>query len=133
MSDIINGDDLPGYKKKSFVLPYNGGEIWFEHLDGIYGYEELVICKLEGDIRSFTRPSSTSYICFVFNETTVTDRIIDAVKRSILECGKRFMKIAFVGLDKKSKHRLKRELKGKGFGVNFLEGLEDAKQWLLLK
>ena len=131
MPGIINGDDLSGYKKKSFVLPYNGGEIWFEHLDGIYGFEELVLSKLEGDIRSFTRPSSTSYICFVFNETTVTDRIIDAVKRSILECRKRFMKIAFVGLDKKSKHRLKRELKGKGFGVNFFEGLEDAKQWLL--
>jgi len=41
------------------------------------------------------------------------------------------LKIAFVGLDKKSKRRLKNELKGKGFVVNFLEGLEDAKQWLL--
>ena len=40
---------------------------------------------------------------------------------------------AFVGLDKKSKRSLKREMKGKGFGVNFFEGLEDAKQWLLMK
>ena len=133
MLDVINGEDLPGYQKKSFLLPYNGGEIWFEHLDGIYGYEKLVLCKLDSDIKSFTRPSSSAYICFVFNETTVTDDIIDAVKRSILECGKRFIKIAFVGLDKKSKRRLKSELKGKGFGVNFLEGLEDAKQWLLAK
>ena len=69
--------------------------------------------------------------CFVFYETIVTEHIIDAVKRSVFECGKRFVKIAFVGLDKKSKRRLKNELKGKGFVVNFLEGLEDAKQWLL--
>ena len=58
---------------------------------------------------------------------------LDVDKNAIqrIECGKRFVKIAFVGLDKKSKRRLKNELKGKGFVVNFLEGLEDAKQWLL--
>ena len=27
--------ELLGAKKKSFVLPFNGGEIWFEHLDGM--------------------------------------------------------------------------------------------------
>ena len=98
----------------------------------MYGYEELVLNKLNSDIKLFTRPSSTSYVCFVFIETTVTERIIDAVIRSILECGKRFMKIAFVGLDKKNKRRLKSELKNKGIGINFLEGLEDAKQWIFM-
>lgn len=132
MVDMKNGVDLPGYKKRSFSLPYNGGEIWIEHLDGMYGYEELVLNKLNSDIKLFTRPSSTSYVCFVFIETTVTERIIDAVIRSILECGKRFMKIAFVGLDKKNKRRLKSELKNKGIGINFLEGLEDAKQWIFM-
>ena len=132
MVDMKNGVDLPGYKKRSFSLPYNGGEIWIEHLDGMYGYEELVLNKLSSDIKLFTRPSSTSYVCFVFIETTVTERIIDAVIRSILECGKRFMKIAFVGLDKKNKRRLKSELKNKGIGINFLEGLEDAKQWIFM-
>lgn len=29
-------DELPGVKKKSFILPFAGREIWFEHLDGIY-------------------------------------------------------------------------------------------------
>jgi len=132
MVDMKNGVDLPGYKKRSFSLPYSGGEIWFEHLDGMYGYEELVLNKLSSDIKLFTKPSSTSYVCFVFIETTVTERIIDAVIRSILECGKRFMKIAFVGLDKKNKRRLKSELKSKGIGINFLEGLEDAKQWIFM-
>lgn len=57
MTAVTNGENLPGYKKKSFVLPYNGGEIWFEHLDGIYGYEQLVLQKLAGDVPRFSRPS----------------------------------------------------------------------------
>ena len=40
MLDMINGENLPGYKKKSFAIPYNGGEIWIENLDGMYGYED---------------------------------------------------------------------------------------------
>ena len=36
MEAPIAPENLPGYKKKSFVLSYNGGRIWFEHLDGIY-------------------------------------------------------------------------------------------------
>ena len=127
----MNVEELPGYKKKSFVLPYNGGEIWFEHLDGIYENENLVLEKLEMDIQLFLRPSSTSYICFVFDETKITEQIIIAVLNSITESKKHFMKIAFSGVDKKSKHRLKKELTGKGFGIGFFEGLEDAKGWLL--
>ena len=127
-----NGENLPGYKKKSFVLPYNGGEIWFEHLDGIYGHEELVLNKLAGDSHIFSRPSAPAYVCFVFNETRVTGNIINAVKNSILESGKHFMKIAFVGLDRMSVRKFRKELAGKGFDINFPEGLEDAKEWLLM-
>lgn len=31
-----NPEELSGVRKKSFLLPFAGGEIWFEHLDGIY-------------------------------------------------------------------------------------------------
>ena len=31
-----NSEELPGVRKKSFIFPFAGGEIWFEHLDGIY-------------------------------------------------------------------------------------------------
>jgi len=130
MTDYIKEENLPGYKKKSFSLPYNGGEIWFEHLDGMYNNEDLVIKKLEFDISKFTRPSSTSYICFVFDETIVTDRILTAVKNSILETKKCFKKIAFSGLDKKSMHKLKHDLTKKGFAVGFFKGLQDAKEWI---
>ncbi|HBF15977.1 MAG TPA: hypothetical protein DDW30_09940 [Clostridiales bacterium] len=41
-------EELSGVKKKSFILPYAGGEIWFEHLDGIYQYTELAIRFFDG-------------------------------------------------------------------------------------
>lgn len=63
----------------------------------------------------------------------MTDEIINAVKRAIVESGKRFLKIAFVGLDRRSVRKVKKELSGNGFEMNFLGGLEDAKEWLLAK
>ena len=102
LRDAINAENLPGYKKKSFSLAYHGGEIWFEHLDGIYDHENLALKKLAEDTAMFARPSSPCDICFVFDETTVTDRMIGAVKKAILGSGKRFMKIAFAGLAPKA-------------------------------
>lgn len=131
MTELTDAENLPGYKKKSFVLPYRGGEIWFEHLDCIYNNEGLVLRKLESDVRLFTRPSSTSYICFVFDETIVTNQILTAVRNSILDSTKHFMKIAFSGLDKNSQRKFSYELSDKGFKIGFFKGLEDAKEWLL--
>lgn len=131
MLDITDGKNLPGYKKKSFVLHYNGGEIWFEHLDGIYGYENLVLEKLANDTHEFLRPSSTSFICFVFDETTVTNAIINAVENSVCKSGKQFLKVAFTGIDRRNANKIKKRLSGNGFAVGFLDGLEYAKEWLL--
>ncbi|MBP0990889.1 MAG: hypothetical protein J5874_06915 [Oscillospiraceae bacterium] len=123
--------DLPGYRKKSFLLYYNGGEIWFEHLEGMYGNEDLVTEKLNSDIPLFTRPSSTAFICFVFYETVITDNVILAVKKAVLESKKRFTKIAFCGVDRKNQKQFKRVLSDQGFGIEFFDGIEEAKAWLL--
>ena len=119
MIDTRNGEELLGYKKKSFVFPYNGGEIWFEHLAGIYYYENLVLNKLTEDAISFSRSSSSSFVCFVFEETNVTDKIISTVKHSILDIGKQYMKIASVGLDRLIAYKIKKELSVKDFGISF--------------
>ena len=58
----MSPEQLPGVKKKSFILPYNGGEIWFEHLDGMYQYTELVREKLKKDSEQFLQPSKTSFM-----------------------------------------------------------------------
>ncbi len=133
MPETINGEELAGYKKKSFALPYNGGEIWFEHLDGLYGFEKLVLEKLSRDSRVFSRPSSPAFACFVFDETEVTEKIIEAVKTAVCGRGKRFLKVAFVGLNRQKVRKFKKDLAGNGFETGFLKGLEDTKEWLLAK
>ena len=50
--------NFPDFVKKSFVLYFGGGEIWFEHLDGIYQYAELALEKLCADSDFFCRPSA---------------------------------------------------------------------------
>ncbi|MGN0179763.1 MAG: hypothetical protein ACI4DY_10035 [Monoglobaceae bacterium] len=60
----LNPGDLPGAEKKSFALPFRGGEIWFEHLDGMYQYTELVLGKLKNDSYTFLLPSKPSYIVY---------------------------------------------------------------------
>ena len=128
---MTNAPHLPGFRKSSFALPYNGGEIWFEHLDGLYGHEALALEKLTGDAPLFSRPSSPAYICFVLDETAVTAAVVDAVKQSVSRSGKRFLKIAFTGLDRKGRRSIKRSLSACGCPIGFLEGLEQAKEWLL--
>ncbi len=127
--DIPDPMKLPGYLKKSFSLPFHGGEIWFEHLDGIYGSEELVIEKLRSDSESFSRPSSPGLICFVLDETIVTDNIINTICGTLEK--KHFTKACFVGADRKTVRKLKSALNGYSFAVNFTDSLEQAKVLLV--
>ena len=129
--EISNPRDLPGFRKKSFALPFGGGEIWFEHLDGIYEYEELVLEKLSGDIPIFCRPSKTSVIGFVLDETVVTDKICSAIVNALINTAKRFTRVCFIGSDKKTAKRLKKELFAHGFAVSFINDFEKAKEWLI--
>lgn len=110
---------------------YNGGEIWFEHLESMYGYEDAVMEKLNSDIPLFTKPSSTSFLCFVFFETVITDKIVLAVQKAVLESNKRFTGIAFCGLDRKNQRKFRKGFVNHDFGIAFFDGLEDAKVWML--
>ena len=46
---MVNPIQQAGIKKKSFELNYRGGTIWCEHLDGMGGYEDEVIRKMQND------------------------------------------------------------------------------------
>ena len=59
ISGCVRPEELSGVKKESFILPYAGGEIWFEHLDGIYQYTRLAIQKLRKDSQN-VNPSGVS-------------------------------------------------------------------------
>lgn len=128
---MLDGRELPGFRKKSFVLPFDGGEIWFEHLDGIYGFTELVIEKLTADMPQFQRPSAPSNIGFVLNETDITDEIISLIADSLLDTKKHFMRVAFIGADKRTAKELKKRIYGHGFGLCFFADFEKAKIWLV--
>ena len=124
-------NELPGVRKKSFILPFAGGEIWFEHLDGIYQYTELAVQKLRTDALMFRRPSVPGHITFVLNETIITEELIAEIANALIKPGKRFMRAAFVGADGLSCKKLKKLLLGHGFAINFFDGIEPAKEWLL--
>lgn len=124
-------DELPGVRKKSFILPFAGGEIWFEHLDGIYQYTEFAIEKLRKDTAIFCRPSSPGHITFVLDETLITEELISEIVEALIKPGKRFMRVAFVGVDTISCIKLKTLLYGHGFAIKFFGGIEPAKEWLL--
>lgn len=83
--DCAEPQNLPGVKKKSFVLPFSGGEIWFEHLDGMYQYTDLVLEKLKEDSRIFLLPSKPSQIGFVLDETLVTKGLVDEIVKLLCD------------------------------------------------
>ncbi|MGN0115104.1 MAG: hypothetical protein ACI396_07225, partial [Acutalibacteraceae bacterium] len=126
-----NPEELPGYKKQSFKMAFGGGEIWFEHLDGIYSFEDLVLSKLKNDSKTFCRPSMPSLICFNLDETAITDRIIAAISIKLLNSNKRFTRVCFVGADRAVAKKLKKALKYNGFALHFTKDFEKAKEWLV--
>lgn len=132
---VISGTDspadLPGVKKRSFVLPFNGGEIWFEHLDGMYQYTDLVLDKLRTDAKRFTLPSMPSLIGFVLDETVITEEVTDAIA-DVLCGGKRFTRVAFIGTDRNIRYLLRRSLSGRShFAKGYINDFERAKEWLV--
>lgn len=126
----MNYKELAGKNKKSFELNYNGGTIWCEHLDSMGSLEQEVIEKFQADYKTFIRPSVSSFMIINLDETTVSDKIIDCIVHGILECPKRFMKIAFVGVAKKQQKFFGSINKEAGIIVAFLNDYEKAKEWI---
>ncbi len=79
----------------------------------------------------FRRPSAPGYITFVLDETRFTEELITEIADALIAPGKRFMRVAFVGVDRLSCKRLKKILCGHGFAIRFFDGIEPAKEWLL--
>ena len=123
--------ELPGLKKKSFSMFFGGGEIWFEHLDGIYGYTDLAIEKLERDYKQFGKPSLPSLIAVNLDETYVSDQLITAITEKLMSGSKLFTRVAFVGTDLITRRKIKKSLIGAPFALNFINDFEKAKEWLV--
>lgn len=124
--------ELPGYKKKSFVLPYEGGEIWFEHLDGIYERTDLVVDKFRRDCCSFLAPSMPSQIAFVLFETLITEEIAQEIADVLCESNKYISRVCFVGADRRTERILRTAINDRNrFVYGFTDGFDLAKRWLI--
>ena len=127
----MNDKEQAGLNKKSFELNYNDGTIWCEHLDSMGDMETEVLNKFWEDYKTFCRPSVSSYLIINLDETTVTDRIAACIVNGIIECKKRFMKIAFVGVGKKEQKSFEKIREESGVLVSYFKDYEKAKEWVL--
>ena len=130
-TSVTGVERLPGFQKKSLLLYYRGGEIWFEHLDGLYEHEALVLEKLKNDRKTFCRASYPSMIGFVLDETEVTRNISEAIADALLHSGKLFRMVCFIGTDKKTRKALQAVLSDGTFMLEFINDLEKAKEWFI--
>ena len=80
----MNEASLPGLKKKSFAMFFGGGEIWFEHLDGLFQFSNIAIAKLSEDYRTFKRPSTPALIAFILDDTAVTGKLAASIAEVLL-------------------------------------------------
>ena len=126
-------------RKKSFVLPYRGGEIWAEHLDGLYTYKEFVLEKFKRDIPQILKPSAPSAIAVALAETKIDAEILQTIVETFRNAscnqGKMIQKVAFVGLNRRTQKLLEQMIaKDKEhirFEVFCCEDFEKAKEWLV--
>ena len=120
-----------GINKSSFELYYNGGSIWCEHLDGMGKYAEKVKEKFWGDFKTLSKPSMTSFIIINLDKTILDNDLVSWIADTIIQSSKRFMKIAFVGVQHSKRAALRKIQYNKGCAVSFFDDYERAKQWLL--
>lgn len=122
-----------GLKKKSFSLPYNGGEIWCEHLDSLYDQTELLKQKFMEDLLQIQKPSSSSFVAVVLNESDVDGEILDQIINEFSSLERQLRKVAFIGLTMKLKRYVKKRSAYTNFLMVCMDDLEKAKEWLVGK
>ena len=118
-----------GLNKKSFSLPFNGGEIWCEHLDSLCSERELVIEKFTKDLSVIEKPSASSFIVIDFDETEVDKELLNYITEALNSSKKPPRKVAVVGLNGKMKRHI--EKLRVDFALKCIDDYEKAKEWLI--
>jgi len=118
-----------GLSKKSFSMPYNGGEIWFEHLDGINDEAQLKQ-KFEQDLIQIIKPSTSSFIAINLDETIINQEMLECILEKLYSSDKLLRKVVFVGLNTRMKRYIKQQ-KNMNISMNCIDDFEQAKKWLI--
>lgn len=120
--------------RESVAMYYGGGEIWFEQLDALSVYKEVVIEKFLKDLDMIRRPSSPAFLAVNLNETLVDEELAELIVNGLWNIERRLIKVVFVGLDKAGKKLLVRQLRSRSedrFVYCFINDYEKAKEWLV--
>ena len=98
----------------------------------MYQYTDLVLEKLKNDSHIFLLPSKPSRIAFILDETFITKAIVEKIVTLLCDERKKFMRVCFIGMDRKIQQMFRNALKGKAnFAFSFINDLEQAKEWLV--
>ncbi|BCJ93708.1 hypothetical protein acsn021_12770 [Anaerocolumna cellulosilytica] len=118
--------------RESFAMAFQGGEIWFEQLDALSIYKELVMEKFQKDMEIIKRPSTTGLIAINLNETEVDTDMIQQILGNLAGVSN-LQKVVFVGLSNMIKRYLKRWFSQTpvSFVCNCIDDYEKAKLWLV--
>ncbi|GKX65931.1 hypothetical protein [Inconstantimicrobium mannanitabidum] len=121
--------------RNSFKLPFLGGEIWSEELDGLNIYTDVVIDKFLRDMVTIRKPSSPTLIAIHLNETLVEERLVNIIVTELKKADNSIQKVVFVGLNRTSQKLMKSsiEIVGVSFAYAFSNDYENAKEWLVNK
>lgn len=120
-----------GINKKSFSLYFGGGEIWCEHLDSLCDRKDLFFEKFDNDLKTIKRPSASSYLAVIVDETDIDREMIDYLLDTFISLDKPLKKIAFIGLDNKWNKYINKKNKGTYILMKSISDLEEAKNWLI--
>ena len=135
IQNCIQAKDLPGTNKKSFALYFGGGEIWCEHLDGMYSFTDEVMHKFINDTPNITKPSAPSLIAVSLIETVVNEKIITLITDTYIKNTNYIRKVIFVGMNSYSQKLMEKAFKKRygeyQFAVNYVNDFEEAKKWLV--
>ncbi len=119
-----------GIKKKSFTLYYNNGEIWSQHLDSIDNLEDMKR-KFDQDLIQMAKPSTSSFVAIVLNQSAVNKEFLQYILDSMMNCGKTFQRIVFIGLSFKLKRYVRKHISAFPAVITCMDNLDKAKEWLL--
>lgn len=93
--------------------------------------KRFVFLKFDNDLKTIKRPSSSSYLAVIVDETDVDREMIDYLINSFVSLDKLLKKIAFVGLDNKWNKYINKKNKETNILMKGISDLEEAKFWLI--
>lgn len=123
--------------RESRAMFYGGGEIWVEDLDALSIHKDILLSKLQEDMKKICKPSAPSLVAVNLSETLVDEEVAEVFAKELCGGGEFIRKVVFVGLRGRRKALVRRALRARerppAFVYTFENDYEKAKQWLMDK